>query len=227
MAAFIALPSPNASRRRDTASIAGSAPPGHTPIPQPTHAFLNVPYDPPYEPLYLAFIAGLAAYGLVPRATLEIPGAQRRLDRIAELITDCRYSFHDLSRTQTSGPAPRVPRFNMPFELGLAVQRSIQSPRRHQWFVFEERRHRITRSLSDLNGTDPYIHWGDPDRLLVELSNALVRSSAEPPLASLRKIHEVVRRAARVLKRDYGTLYAARPFKEVVLAATQTAEALR
>lgn len=85
----------------------------------------------------------------------------------------------------------------------------------------------MARSLSDLDGTDPYIHSGSPDRLLAELSNALVRSSAQPPLAALREIYEVVRGAARVLKRHYGTLYAARPFKEVVLAATQTAKALR
>ena len=57
-------------------------------------------------------------------ATLELPGPQRRLDRIAELLASCHYSFHDLSRVETAGPAPRVPRFNMPFELGLAVEHS-------------------------------------------------------------------------------------------------------
>ena len=60
-------------------------------------AFLNVPYDDAIQHLYLAYIAGLAAKGLPPRATLEIPGGVRRLDRIPELIAACRYSFHDLS----------------------------------------------------------------------------------------------------------------------------------
>lgn len=36
--------------------------------------FLNIPYDQAFEPLYLAYIAGLRAFRLVPRATLEIPG---------------------------------------------------------------------------------------------------------------------------------------------------------
>jgi len=35
-------------------------------------AFINVPYDSRYQDLYLAFIAGLTAFGLDPRATLEM-----------------------------------------------------------------------------------------------------------------------------------------------------------
>jgi hypothetical protein len=46
-------------------------------------AFLNVPYDRRYQRLYLAFIAGLSAFGLAPRVTIELGGSQRRLDRIA------------------------------------------------------------------------------------------------------------------------------------------------
>ncbi|MBI1963003.1 MAG: hypothetical protein HYS37_06510 [Candidatus Rokubacteria bacterium] len=84
----------------------------------PQNAFLNVPYDPRYEKLFVALIAGLCAFGLRPRATLEIPSPTRRLDRILELLAACRYSFHDLSRVQLSRGAPR---FNMPFEVGLAV----------------------------------------------------------------------------------------------------------
>src|ERR1043165_2875514 len=87
----------------------------------PKTAFINVPYDDRFQDLYLAFIAGLTAFGLDPRATLEVPGGDRRLDRIFELITSCRYSFHDLSRVQLDRKHPRTPRFNMPFELGLAL----------------------------------------------------------------------------------------------------------
>jgi hypothetical protein len=116
-----------------------------------------------------------------------------------------------------------MPRFNMPFELGIAVERSRRPDVTHQWVVFEEQPHRLQRTLSDLNGTDPYIHLGDPDRLLVELSNALVRHIAEPSLERLRHVHAVVRRAARRARREYGTLYGARPFKDLVVAATRAA----
>ncbi len=85
----------------------------------------------------------------------------------------------------------------MPFELGLAVERSRQPGVVHQWVVFEEQPHRLQRTLSDLNGTDPHIHRGDPDRVLVELSNALVRDVADPSMERLRDAHADVQRAAR------------------------------
>ncbi len=81
--------------------------------------FLNIPYDPQFTKLYLAYITALSALSLLPQATLGITG-NRRLDRIASLIESCAYSIHDLSRVQLDRHAPRSPRFNMPFELGLA-----------------------------------------------------------------------------------------------------------
>lgn len=99
--------------------------------------FLNVPYDRNYESLYLAFIAGLCGFGLIPRATVELTGSERRLDRIIRLIRRCRYSFHDLSRVQVDRTTPSTPRFNMPFELGLAVACVKNQRRTHEWFVFE------------------------------------------------------------------------------------------
>src|SRR5271155_1220814 len=84
-------------------------------------AFLNIPYDPAYEEHFLAYIAGVSAFGLDPRATIELTGSERRLDRILKLISACKYSFHDLSFVKLDRTLPATPRFNMPFELGLVV----------------------------------------------------------------------------------------------------------
>src|ERR1019366_7591807 len=78
---------------------------------RPQKVFLNVPYDEQYEPLLLAFVAGLCRFGLTPRATIEIPGSQRRLNRIIKLIDECSYSFHDLSRVTLDRTTPQTPRF--------------------------------------------------------------------------------------------------------------------
>lgn len=78
--------------------------------------FLNIPYDDRFENLFLAFIAGISAFGFAPHATLEIPFSQRRLERIISLIRSCDYSIHDLSRVQLDKAKPRTPRFNMPFD---------------------------------------------------------------------------------------------------------------
>ena len=63
-----------------------------------TEVFLNIPYDKKFERLFIAYVAGVSAFGLVPRATLEIPDSSRRLNKILKLIGDCEYSIHDLSR---------------------------------------------------------------------------------------------------------------------------------
>jgi hypothetical protein len=131
--------------------------------------FLNIPYDKKFARLYVAYIVGLVHLGLKPKVTLGIPGGERRLDRIVELIQSCRYSIHDLSRVELSKAAPRIPRFNMPFELGLTVAWAKLYPNQHTWFVCETERYRVDRSLSDLGGTDPNIHDGTIAGVMREL----------------------------------------------------------
>src|SRR5947199_10821172 len=103
--------------------------------------------------MFVALIAGLCAFGLRPRATLEIPGPTRRLDRILELISACRYSFHDLSRVQLSRGAPR---FNMPFRSERRRAATRWRPP-HQWFPLDARPYRVQQTLSDLGRTDAYL----------------------------------------------------------------------
>ena len=45
-------------------------------------------------------------------------GGQTRIDKLYGLIEACRYGIHDLSRTELDA-TPRLPRFNMPLELGI------------------------------------------------------------------------------------------------------------
>jgi hypothetical protein len=185
------------------------------------NAFLNVPYDKQYEPLLLAFIAGVCAFGLTPRATIEIPGSRRRLDRIIRLIGQCSYSFHDLSRVTVGGAAPKTPRFNMPFELGLVVAKSIGARTRHHWFVFESQAHRLNKSLSDLDGTDPHIHNNQAKGVLRGLLNALAQRRKSPTLSELMSAYRDLKKSASKLKRDLGgaSLFEARAFKDLILIA--------
>lgn len=98
--------------------------------------FLNIPYDLRFLDLYLAYIAGVVSLGLHPRATVEIVGGERRLDRIFGLIQACPYSVHDLSRVELDTKRPQTPRVNMPLELGMAIAWQKLNPERHVWFVF-------------------------------------------------------------------------------------------
>jgi hypothetical protein len=190
-------------------------------------AFLNIPYDDQYSNLYFAFIAGLCAFGLDPKATLEIATGERRLDRIFDLMTSCHYSFHDLSRVQLDRAAPRTPRFNMPFELGLLLGwRKTASSNRHTWFVSESAHRRLQKSLSDLDGTDPLIHDGTVKGVFRELSNALVKSRYKPELPHMNKIYRHIKIASPLILKQVGasSLFGARVFQELVVLATEYAE---
>jgi hypothetical protein len=76
----------------------------------------------------------------------------------------------------------------MPFEIGLAVATARWRPVNHQWFLFEATPFRVQRTLSDLGGTDAYIHFLQD------------RSSG--------------------IRREYGTLFGARAFRDLVVVAT-------
>lgn len=188
-----------------------------------TDVFFNVPFDAEYEPLYLALIAGLTGLGLVPRCVLEIPAdAGTRLDRILGLIKSCSTSLHDLSRVKgTRG----VPRFNMPFEAGLAIAwAKVAGPRSHRWFVLEAKPFRIQKSLSDLNGFDPLIHGGTAAGVLRSLLNAFGRPGTTR--RDLDKVLRPLRAVARDMKKKRVVLYSRDGFSSLVVASQQIREQL-
>jgi hypothetical protein len=190
--------------------------------------FLNVPYDAGFENLFLAYIVGISAFGFTPRATLEIPFGQRRLDRILSLIRQSRYSIHDLSRVQLDPAAPRTPRFNMPFELGLTVAMERSGDGDHSWIVCETVPHRIKKSLSDLDGTDAYIHGGTVAGVFRELGNAFVGSSRQPTVTEMSQIYRLLRAQFRSVLKKAGAkdAFNARVFKELCVRASTAADEL-
>jgi hypothetical protein len=180
--------------------------------------FLNIPYDSRFERLYLAYITALSAISFLPQATLGI-GGNRRLDRIASLIESCSFSIHDLSRVQLDRNPPRTPRFNMPLELGLAVGWARSHPD-HKWFVFESMSRRLSKSMSDLDGTDPYVHDGTVSGVMREVCNAFV-SPNQPSVPQMMKMYRDLRRGVPKTMHNAGTrsMFTARVFSDLCLAA--------
>ena len=152
--------------------------------------FINCPFDSAYAPLFLALVSGIVAVGCILRCVLELPTGAR-LNRILKLVQECGASVHDLSRVSLSrsGGSP-VPRFNMPFEAGIAYAHSELTGGRHSFFVLEKVPYRLQRSLSDLNGFDPSIHEGKVEGVLRFVLDALVAENADAPpsLAVMKRI---------------------------------------
>ena len=125
--------------------------------------FINCPLDDDYEPLLQAILFCLIRFGFKPRiATERTDSAESRLEKIKELIRASKYSIHDLSRCQSSGPGEHH-RMNMPFELGLdfGCRGFGCSPfNEKKILVLEEQKFRYQIALSDLAGSDIEAHEG-------------------------------------------------------------------
>jgi hypothetical protein len=187
-------------------------------------AFINLPYAKRYEKVYLAFIAGVAGYGLVPTAAVRDPASNYQLERIFKLISAASYSFHDLSSMALDSRAPRTPRLNMAFELGLAIAITKCTAPAHQWFVFDTVPYRLDKALSDLGGIRPRIHDRSPRTVLRAIMNALTREKHQPTLANLLSIYADVEKIARKIKAQYSNdLFETRPFDELAFVANESA----
>lgn len=192
----------------------------------PASVFLNIPYDKKFQDLCLAYICGITAFGFAPRATLEIPGGSRRLDRIFELIQECQFSVHDLSRVELDRKPPATPRFNMPFELGLSVAWARVGHKKHRWYIFERQPHRLAKSLSDLNGTDEHIHGGTVIGVFRELCSAFVRPGRQPSVQQMRNVYREVENQLPGILRNAGanSIFSARVFKDICVTANASSE---
>jgi hypothetical protein len=161
---------------------------------------------------------------MVPFVASRVPGGERRLDRILALIQGCRYSIHDLSRVEVNLAPPATPRFNMPLELGLAIAWAKLRPRRHTWSLWGASPRRVQKSMSDLDGTDPYIHGGTVQGVLSELRSAFVFKSS-PPVRKMLEAYWLVESSVGGILDDAGTgnLFAASVFRELCFVALKAA----
>ncbi|CAN0402732.1 unnamed protein product, partial [Phaeothamnion confervicola] len=131
-------------------------------------AFVNCPFDDTYLPCFEALLFVITLSGYHVRCALEESDAGNiRLAKLRRLIADSDDTIHDLSRTTTSDYG--LPRFNMPFELGLAMGARLFGSGRQRakrTCIMVTRDHTLPRYLSDLSGTDPMSHRDDHRELI-------------------------------------------------------------
>jgi len=131
--------------------------------------FVNCPFDSAYTPLLHAILFAIHDCGFDARSALEVTGgAESRLDKIVRIIGESRWSIHDISRVET-GPTNPLPRFNMPFECGLALgaQRFGKARNlRRDFLILAGEAHQDKVTLSDLAGQDAAYHGNVPERAI-------------------------------------------------------------
>jgi hypothetical protein len=168
-----------------------------TDVPSPADdVFINCPFDADYAAILDALIFTVVACGFRPRTARELDDAsQTRIDKIYAIIEQCRYGVHDISRTELD-PKHRLPRFNMPLELGIflgAKRFGDAAQKQKRCLVLDVEQYRYQRFISDLAGVDPQAHGGDPGRAAAQLRNWLANVSRRD-LPGERTIVELLER---------------------------------
>lgn len=161
--------------------------------PYSSSVFLNVPFDQRYKKLLDALVFAVHDCGLTARSALEFGNSgDNRFARLVDLIHKCRFGIHDLSRT-TLDSANRLPRFNMPLELGLFLGARGFGGRSQQskvCLILEKDRYRYQKFCSDLAGQDIRAHNNEVEVALTAVRNwiqANTNAKAVPGPAALRK----------------------------------------
>lgn len=131
--------------------------------------FLNVPFDAEFRPLFEALVFAVIDCSFVPRCALETSdGGHVRVEKITRIIAGCDFGVHDISRTELDRISG-LPRFNMPFELGLflgAKRFGSGRQRRKATLILDRERFRFQSYLSDIAGQDIKAHGGRAELLI-------------------------------------------------------------
>jgi hypothetical protein len=153
--------------------------------PNSDHVFVNCPFDASYRPLFEAIVFAVHDLGFVPRCALEDDdGGEVRLAKIERIIEECRFGIHDLSAVALD-PVHRLPRFNMPLELGifLGCRRFGGPPQRQKkCLILDTERYRYQKFISDIAGQDIHAHAGEPKQAVMEVRNWLAAASTRTRL---------------------------------------------
>jgi hypothetical protein len=126
--------------------------------------FINCPFDRQYAKLFPALVFTVQDCGFIARSALETSDSgESRIEKLYRIILESQYGIHDLSRTELN--KDRLPRFNMPLELGIFLgAKKFGSGKQKQkiCLILDREKFRYQKFCSDLSGNDPMAHQNHP-----------------------------------------------------------------
>src|SRR3970040_611574 len=136
--------------------------------------FINCPFDSEYRAIFYALVFAVHDCGYISRCALEVDDSGLvRIQKIEQIIADCRFGIHDISRVEAD-PQTHLPRFNMPLELGLFFGAKRYGNKRQQTKsckILDTDRYRFQKFCSDISGQDISAHHGDPEEAIKAVRN--------------------------------------------------------
>jgi len=166
------------------------------------NVFINCPFDARYAPLFHAIVFTVHLLGFRPRCAREQQDSGRvRLDKLLEIMVECKYGIHDISRTgrdRSSG----LPRFNMPFELGIDIGfRHVGDDHCQSkiHLILDKDPYRFQKFLSDIGGQDIAAHSNTTSKVVCAVRDWLRTATNADDMPSGAIIYKHYRRFRRKL----------------------------
>lgn len=159
------------------------------------NVFINCPFDPEYIPIFDAIVFTVIACGYkVFSAQQDRDAGMIRVGKIQDLIKKCRIGIHDISRVHLD-PGIDLPRFNMPFELGLDMGARYHGSDHladKRILIFDSEAYRYRNFLSDIAGQDISIHEDSYEKAIGKVRALLnsLRADGAPLLMGPAKLKE-------------------------------------
>jgi hypothetical protein len=144
--------------------------------PYQKNVFINCPFDRSYRPIFHGLVFAVHDAGYIARSAQEVRDTgEVRIEKVLRLVRASKFGIHDISRT-TLDRATRLPRFNMPLELGLFLGAREFGDRRQRekvTLVLEREKYSYLKFCSDISGQDPEAHTGEPSEAVRIVRNWL------------------------------------------------------
>jgi len=154
--------------------------------------FINCPFDDEYKPILKALVFSAVYLNFTPLLSETINSAESRVSGIQKLISEAKYSIHDLSRMEST-KKNQLARFNMPFELGMDIGcKEYGGEKMNEKFllILDKERYRYQKAISDLSGNDIEIHRNSPEVAIRKFRN-WVRKIKSTHIDSANKIWRI------------------------------------
>ena len=144
--------------------------------PYAENVFLNCPFDDDYIGIFYAIVFTVFDCGYIARCSLEIEDSSEiRIEKIARIISECKYGIHDISRTELDKKT-NLPRFNMPLELGMflgAKRFGDGEQKKKICLILDKAPYRYQSFISDISGQDLQSHNNDDSEVIRKTRNWL------------------------------------------------------
>lgn len=153
--------------------------------------FINCPFDREYKNIFDAIVFTVFDCGFIARSAKEQSDSdQVRIEKIYNIIYECKYGIHDISRVELDATT-NLPRFNMPLELGIflgAKRFGDRKQKEKRCLILDREQYRYQKFISDIAGQDIFAHHNDPFKAIACVRNWLFDKSKRKSIPSAKLI---------------------------------------